>query len=609
MCGIVGIVGQSDVVDALLSGLERLEYRGYDSAGIAVVADGALETRRAKGPLKALREVTAARPVSGNTGIAHTRWATHGAPAEHNAHPHCAGVVSVVHNGIVENSSKLKAELVAAGRIFTSETDTEVIPHLIDAALAGGASPLLAMQRAVARLEGSYAIAVVFASEPGTLFVARRGSPLVIGYGDASPDGCFDMFAGSDATALAPLTGRISYLEEGDIAILSRFGAIILDRNGNDTERPVVDVKTAADAYTKAGYPHFMLKEIHEQPTILARLDAAWHGVGETGPLGRIRASLKLDGVDRIILVACGTSYHAAMIAKYWFEQWAGLPAEAETASEFRYREKALSGHELAIFISQSGETADTIAALTQLRGRVAVRLAVVNVATSSMAREADAAIDIQAGPEIGVASTKAFTAQLFCLASLAVEVGRLRGFLSKGDAKSITDGLHELPRLLAETLTQEEAIARHARWLAPSDAALFIGRGVCYPVALEGALKLKEIGYVKTDGYAAGELKHGPIALVDEGYPAVAVATSGPLLEKTLSNCAEIEARGGEILLVTDAHRLIGKRVVRLPVSHEQLSCFTSSVALQLLSYHAAVLRSCDVDRPRNLAKSVTVE
>jgi glucosamine--fructose-6-phosphate aminotransferase (isomerizing) len=609
MCGIIGIISHTDVVGGLLSGLERLEYRGYDSAGIAVVNSDGIAVRRSKGPLRALRATHAASPVSGNIGIAHTRWATHGVPSERNAHPHCVGRVAVVHNGIVENSSKLRTELAAAGRAFASETDTEVIPHLIEVELARGASPLTAVQRAVSRLDGAYAIAVVFADEPNLMFAARHGSPLVIGYGEPAADGSLDMFVGSDATALAPLTRRISYLEEGDVAILSRVGALVFDRRGADVERAVADVSSAADACSMGAFPHFMLKEIHEQPAILARLNAAWHGGHADAPLRRGEIPGGVDRIDRIVLIACGTSHHAAMIAKYWFEHWTGLPAEAEIASEFRYREKALAGRELAVFISQSGETADTIAALTQVRGRVAARLAVVNVATSSMAREADHAIDIEAGPEIGVASTKAFTAQLFCLASLAIEIGRQRQFLSRDDARALIRDLEDVPRLVAETLALEPLIVRHARWLAPSNAALFMGRGVCYPIALEGALKLKEIGYVKTDGYAAGELKHGPIALVEDGYPVVALAPSGPLLEKTLSNCAEVEARGGSILLLTDAPQAGGRRVICLPRTRELLSCFTTVVALQLLSYHAAVLRDCDVDRPRNLAKSVTVE
>lgn len=608
MCGIIGIISRTDVVPELLDGLERLEYRGYDSAGIAVTTGGGISVRRCVGRLSALRSKIAAEPVSGCMGIAHTRWATHGGPSAANAHPHRAGSVTVVHNGIIENFAELRANLEATGRVFSSETDTEVIPHLIDRGLAAGISPLAALRDVVGKLRGAYALAVLVDNVPGQIFVARQGSPLAIGYGETREDGTLDMYVGSDAIALAPLTTRISYLEDGDVAIVASVGALIFDSLGRDVERPVIEVGRDAGDATRGDFPHYMLKEIHQQPQVLAKICATWGRTDGSSPFRRIAFTVAPQSFDRIVLVACGTSYHAAMVAKYWLETWACMPAEVDIASEYRYRDKVFSGRELVVFISQSGETADTLAALRQVAGRVAMRLAVVNIATSSMAREADDVLEIHAGPEIGVASTKAYTAQLLVLAEFALSLGLERGSLQPDQFNFLKQELCSVPHLVTETLSLEPAIAAHARKVAAKDEALFVGRGVCYPAALEGALKLKEVAYINTDGYAAGELKHGPIALIEDRYPAIVLAPSGSLYEKTMSNCSEIEARGGWVLLLTDVidtHR----QQIRLPRTIEMLSCFTTAVALQLLAYHAAVILGCDVDKPRNLAKSVTVE
>lgn len=612
MCGIIAITSKNDVVPDLISGLERLEYRGYDSAGIAVATSGdspALAVRRAVGRLTALRDCISKAPVTGNSGIGHTRWATHGRPTLCNAHPHSAGQVTVVHNGIIENSNELRKVLEASGRTLSSETDTEVIPHLIDEELASGASPLVALQRVTKLLRGAYALAVICESEPSWIYLARRGSPLAIGYGKKEQDGTMDMYAGSDAIAMTPLTNRIAYLEEGDIAVISRVGALVFDDRGKNVDRPIHEVASETEGPGTRTLPHYMLKEIYEQPTILQRM------LEDTGALQKIFSSPKNQTsvdprrFDRVILVACGTSYHAAMVAKYWLESWSGIAAEVEIASEYRYREKVLTGRELAVFISQSGETADTLAALRQIGGNVALRLAILNVPSSSMAREADTYIDIQAGREIGVASTKAFTAQLMALAILALRLGLERGAIGGDKFSTLQGELAAIPGLVSAVLSLEEGIKTQARRLASADAAFFIGRGVCYPIALEGALKLKEIGYVKTEGYAAGELKHGPIALIEDCFPSIVLAPSGPLHEKTMSNCAEVKARGADVLLLTDVSEVNEPNAILLPRTREMLSCFTTVVALQLLSYHISVLRGCDVDKPRNLAKSVTVE
>lgn len=609
MCGIFGIIGTSDVTEDLLAGLERLEYRGYDSAGIAVVANSAVHVRRAKGKLENLRALLAEEPISGSIGIGHTRWATHGEPSTRNAHPHRAGAVTIVHNGIIENHAELRRCLEAGGCVFNSDTDTEVIAHLLDTEIGRGPSTLQALLRTLKLLKGAYSLAIIVDTEPDFLFVAKAGSPLAIGYGEEGSDETRDVYIGSDATALSPASKTLCYLEDGDVGILSHRGVLLFDTFGRDITRPITKVLEQSCSIERGPYPHYMLKEIHQQPDVLRRLLAVWTAQTSDHPLNRLSSSIDLTSIDRIILIACGTSHYASLVAKYWLEEWARVSVETDIASEYRYRNPTLSGRELAIFISQSGETADTLAALRHLKGRVAGRVAIVNVSTSSLAREADAVLDIHAGPEIGVASTKAFTAQLFTLAAFSLALAKARRRVSDEWHETMMQEMGRLPTLVSETLRLEPEIARHSRTLARSEGAFFIGRGTSYPLALEGALKLKEISYIKAEGYAAGELKHGPISLIEEGYPVVVLAPRGLLFDKTLSNSAAVEARGGNTLLITDAEHQTTRSTLVLPAAEEWLFPFTSICALQLLAYHAAIERGCEVDKPRNLAKSVTVE
>ncbi|SHK43264.1 glutamine--fructose-6-phosphate transaminase [Shimia gijangensis] len=613
MCGIIGILGQTVVVDRLLEGLSRLEYRGYDSAGVAVLTNNGPAMRRSVGKLTSLRDEVARYPLEGKVGIGHTRWATHGAPTQVNAHPHRSGQVSVVHNGIIENYAEIRAELEADGWVFQSETDTEVVASQCDQFLHQGDEPQDAVRKTLRKLEGAYALSFLFDGAPDQMIVARLGSPLVIGYGPAAADGSFELFVGSDAVALAPFTSQISYLEDGDMAVLSPGRVLIEDENGMEVVREITEIHTEDMSVDKGPYQHFMAKEIHEQPDSLRRalLGLVDHHSCKLKPF---LEEIDFAGVDRVLLVACGTAHYACHIAKYWLEDFAGLPVEVEIASEFRYRNVALSGREIAIFVSQSGETADTLAALNHLRNRVAHRVAVVNVPTSSIAREAEHIVEIQAGPEIGVASTKAFTGQLICLAALAVKAGLQRGTVSQADEQNLLSNLTMLPRQITEILALDGAIQAVAKDLVDAGDVLFLGRGVMYPLALEAALKLKEISYIHAEGYAAGELKHGPIALIDQSVPVVVFAPSDEHFEKLVSNGKEVAARGGRLIWVTDpkgASKLkdVEGSVLKVPEAWDAWAPIAHAVVAQLIAYHVAVLKGTDVDQPRNLAKSVTVE
>ena len=606
MCGIIGIVGVKPVAERLVESLKRLEYRGYDSAGVATVHDGRLERRRAAGKIRALEELLAAEPIAGQVGIGHTRWATHGAPTTRNAHPQLAGRVAVVHNGIIENFAQLKQELIAQGRRFESDTDTEVIAHLIDRALEQGQAPLAALKTALDRLEGAYALAVLVQGEDKLVMGARRGSPLVVGYGVG------EMFIGSDALAVGPFTQRIAYLEEGDYVAIDHDQALIFDSHGRPASRAVHQVSVSAAMVEKGNYRHFMEKEIHEQP------DACQHTLSAyLDPVaGKAHAPDGFDfaSIPRIQIVACGTAYLAGLTAKYLFEKLAGLPVDVEIASEFRYRDPAVTPGTLALAISQSGETADTLAALRWCKAQGLATAAVVNVDKSSMAREADRMWPTHAGPEIGVASTKAFTAQLAALTALAIAAAAARGRIDAAEEARLVQVLLEAPRLMAAALQREASVAALAGELSRARDVLYLGRGPLYPLALEGALKLKELSYIHAEGYAAGELKHGPIALVDENMPVVVTAPSGELLEKTLSNLQEVAARGGSpIILITDegggAHVHAATKVVLVPTCDPLIAPLIYAIPIQLLAYHTAVQKGTDVDQPRNLAKSVTVE
>ncbi|PZU08222.1 glutamine--fructose-6-phosphate transaminase (isomerizing) [Sphingomonas sp.] len=608
MCGIIGIVGKEDVCGRLLEGLRRLEYRGYDSAGIATDHDGLIDRRRAPGKLDNLAGVLAAQPMPGKTGIAHTRWATHGAPTEDNAHPHATGEVAVVHNGIIENFKALRDELQARGRTFTSQTDTEVVAHLVSERIEAGDAPASAVAQVLKRLHGAFALAILFREHPDLLIGARLGSPLVVGYGED------ETYLGSDALALAPLTQRISYLEEGDWVVITRDGAQVFDRDDQPVERPIV-VSGATDiAISKGNHRHFMLKEIYEQPIVVAqtlrtylrRLD------GELAPVPV--EDFDLGAIRRVTIVACGTSYYAGLVAKYWFEQFARVPVDIDVASEFRYREPVLEEGGLALFISQSGETADTLAALRHARAEGQKIAVVVNVPTSTMAREADLLLPTHAGPEIGVASTKAFTCQLAVLAALAANLAKAKGRLSPAEERGIVRHLSEAPASLNGALAYDEAIQEMAGVIAAARDVLYLGRGPDYPLALEGALKLKEISYIHAEGYAAGEMKHGPIALVDDSVPIIVIAPSGPLFEKTVSNMQEVQARGGKVVLISDYDgvQAAGEgcvATITMPKVHPLIAPLVYAVPIQLLAYHVAVAKGTDVDQPRNLAKSVTVE
>ena len=607
MCGIVGIVGTRPVAPLLLEALRRLEYRGYDSAGIATLVNGRIERRRAAGKLHNLAAELEQAPLGGVIGIGHTRWATHGAPTERNAHPHVSGGVAVVHNGIIENHPQLRAELVAAGHRFETDTDTEVVPQLVAYYLARGADPVEAAWRAVARLEGAFALVMMFEGQDDLLVVARRGSPLAIGYGDG------EVYVGSDALALAPVAERIQYLEEGDFAVLRRAGVVIRDAGGHEVQRPILRTELSGAMIGKGNYRHFMQKEIFEQPTVVGDTLRAF-----TDPTTHRIALPELpfdpNRVPRLAAIACGTAAYAGLVGRYWFEALARLPVDWDIASEFRYRETPLAEGEAGVFISQSGETADTLAALRHMKAQGHPTLAVVNVPHSTLAREADGVLRTLAGPEIGVASTKAFTTQLATLACLAIAMARARGLLDAAREERLARALDEVPARMLQVLRLDGVMRRIAETLADAQSVLYIGRGTSYALALEGALKLKEISYIHAEAYAAGELKHGPIALVDETMPVVAVAPRDSLFEKTASNIEEVLSRGGRVVLLSDAEGCarFGDRVmhaVQLPQVDPFVAPLLYAVPIQLLAYHTAVHKGTDVDQPRNLAKSVTVE
>jgi len=608
MCGIVGIVGRQPVAGHLIEALKRLEYRGYDSAGVATVDHGMLRRRRAEGKLAALEKRLEQEPLAGNIGIGHTRWATHGKPSESNAHPHATASVAVAHNGIIENFRELREKLVNDGAKFTSETDTEVVAHLVTAELKKGKPPIEAVRATLKQLRGAFALAFLFAGENDLMIGARRGSPLAIGYGKG------ETYLGSDAIALAPFTDRISYLEEGDWAVLTHKGAQILDEQGGKIERPVIKSAASANLVDKGNHKHFMAKEIHEQPEVVGHtlahyIDMTTERVVLPGKLPFGWKSLK-----RLLLSACGTAFYAGLVGKYWFERFAKLPVEIDIASEFRYREAPLEKGDLAIFISQSGETADTLATLRYAKQHQQHVLSVVNVATSTIARESDVVMPTLAGPEIGVASTKAFTCQLAVLACIAIAAGRARDQLSADDERKLVRALIEVPRLMAEALGLEPPIQKLAQELATVRDVLYLGRGTSFPIALEGALKLKEISYIHAEGYAAGELKHGPIALIDKTIPVIVIAPHDRVFEKTVSNMQEVAARGGQIILVTDPKgakeaTIESTVTLTLPVMPATVTPLVYAIPVQLMAYHTAVAIGTDVDQPRNLAKSVTVE
>ena len=609
MCGIVGIAGKHDAAPVILEALKRLEYRGYDSSGIATLVGGHIERRRAAGKLSQLGEALRAHPLAGHTGIGHTRWATHGAPTEANAHPHASARVALVHNGIIENFRELRDELLAKGHKFQSETDTEVAVHLVTDYLDQGLDPAQASIVAVRRLTGAYALAMIFKDEESVVVGARKGSPLAVGYGDG------EAYLGSDAFALAPFTNRISYLEEGDVAVIRGGDVEIFDSEGRLANREVKIASASAGLVDKGGYRHFMAKEIHEQPEVIAHTLA--HYLDPAGPCVSLRdpkVAEVLGGASRLMISACGTALYAGLIGKYWFEMIARLSSEADMASELRYREPVYPAKGAALFISQSGETADTLAALRHAKAQGQMTLAIVNVPESSIAREADIVLPTFAGPEIGVASTKAFTCQLGVLASLAIAAGRARGTLSAGEEARLCAALLETPRHIVEFLKQEPKIETLGLEIARATDVLYLGRGVNFPIALEGALKLKEISYIHAEGYAAGEMKHGPIALIDENVPVIVIAPHDALYAKTISNMQESMARGGKVVLISDARGLAeaGDKVwqtIEVPEVDPLLAPLIYALPVQLLAYHTAVAKGTDVDQPRNLAKSVTVE
>jgi glucosamine--fructose-6-phosphate aminotransferase (isomerizing) len=607
MCGIVGISAQRPIVRHLLEGLQALEYRGYDSAGIAMLTPQGIERLRAKGKVKDLAALQQQCGLDGVSGIAHTRWATHGVPSELNAHPHASGQVSVVHNGIIENHAELREELMRDGFSFDSQTDTEVIAHMLEREQQRGAKLFEAVRKVVARLHGAYAIVAISAREPGVLAGARLGSPLVVGYGEG------ENYFGSDVHALIPLTRQFSYLEEGDVAEISLAGVRVVDGNGQPVERAIKTSTFNADAAQKGDYAHYMLKEIHEQPQSVAdTLEGRISGGKILTQIFGVDAAELLAKTEAVHIIACGTSYHAGLVARYWIEQLAGVPCSAEIASEYRYRDPVVKKGTLYLTISQSGETADTLAAL-KLAGQrdYLTRMAICNVPESSIVREAQLVLMTRAGPEIGVASTKAFTTQLVALALFALELARAKGV----DPDKYADGvsqLEHLPSLIGEALKLDATVKAMGEDFVDKQHALFLGRGTHWPVAMEGALKLKEISYIHAEAYAAGELKHGPLALVDADMPVIAVAPNDALLDKLKSNMEEVRARGGELYLFADetvAHGMTGRHVVKLPATGIIAAPVVSTIPLQLLAYHIAVQRGTDVDQPRNLAKSVTVE
>ena len=605
MCGIVGILGREPVAIGIVEALKRLEYRGYDSAGVATIEQGEFGRRRAPGKLRNLEERLRAEPLAGTSGIGHTRWATHGAATETNAHPHVAGDVVIVHNGIIENFRALKDELAAKGAVFETQTDTEVVAHMIAHERSSGKSPREAVRGVLKRLDGAFALAILFKGDNNLLIGARKGSPLAVGHGDG------EMFLGSDAIALSPFTNRITYLEDGDWVALTRTSIEIFDSEDRHVIRPMSFSQASSMLVDKGNHRHFMAKEIAEQPEVVGHTLAEY--VDFTERCVRMPEALPFDfkNLDRITITACGTASYAAMVAKYWFEKVARLPTEVDIASEFRYREAPLPKNGLAIVVSQSGETADTLAALRYCKRQGQHTLAIVNVPESTIARECEWVMRTFAGPEIGVASTKAFTCQLTALACLAILAAKMRGAISAEQERELVSALIEAPRHMADILKDEKHIATVAREIAAARDVLFLGRGINYPIALEGALKLKEISYIHAEGYAAGELKHGPIALIDENVPVIVIAPRDDLYEKTISNMEEVAARGGKIVLLTDdaddTHKTFHR--MRVPKAHPFISPLLFALPVQLLAYHAAVVIGTDVDQPRNLAKSVTVE
>jgi glucosamine--fructose-6-phosphate aminotransferase (isomerizing) len=608
MCGIIGILGKEPVAQSLVAALKRLEYRGYDSAGIATIEANGIERLRAPGKLSELERKLEGRTLQGTAGIGHTRWATHGAPNETNAHPHIAGKVAVVHNGIIENFRDLKKELESTGVVFTTQTDTEVVAHLLNRALARDGSPQRAVQETLSRLEGAFALALMFVDHGDLMVGARHGPPLAIGHGEGQ------MFLGSDAIALAPFTNRITYLEDGDWAVISRGTVKIYDAGGNEVTRQMCFTQASSLLVDKGNHRHFMAKEIAEQPEVVGHTLAEYLNFAERRVVLPEKLPFDFARLDRLTITACGTAYLAGLTAKYWFEKFARLPVDVDIASEFRYREAPLPKEGLAIVVSQSGETADTLAALRYCKIAGQHTAAIVNVPESTIARESDVVFRTYAGPEIGVASTKAFTCQLAVLACLAIAAAKARGQLARAQEKELVGALNEVPRLMNGILKQEKHIAEIARKIADARDVLYLGRGINFPIALEGALKLKEISYIHAEGYAGGELKHGPIALIDETVPVIVLAPRDGLYEKIISNMEEVAARGGRIVLITDqggAAAIAGRsfETIELPNAHPFVAPILFAVPVQLLAYHAAVFIGTDVDQPRNLAKSVTVE
>jgi glutamine---fructose-6-phosphate transaminase (isomerizing) len=608
MCGIVGILGRGPVAEQLVDSLRRLEYRGYDSAGIATLEGDHLERRRAEGKLRNLEQRLNSDPLKGHTGIGHTRWATHGKPTENNAHPHATDRVAVVHNGIIENFRELRETLAKSGTVFKTETDSEIVAHLVDSLLRNGAKPIEAVRATLSQLRGAFALAFIFAGDDDLMIGARNGPPLAIGYGRG------EMFLGSDAIALAPFTDTIAYLEDGDWAVVRRSGATIYDNNNEVVQREAHKHSAATSLVDKANYRHFMAKEIHEQPEVVGHTLARYVDMATERVALPLKLPFDFRDIQRISITACGTASYAGYVAKYWFEQIARVPAEVDIASEFRYREAPLRKGDLAIVISQSGETADTLAALRYAKAQGLHTISVVNVPSSTIARESETVLQTLAGPEIGVASTKAFTCQLMVLAALALAAGKSRGALSDADEAGLVHGLIEIPRLMTAALALEPQIEKLARDIAKSRDVLYLGRGTSFPLALEGALKLKEISYIHAEGYAAGELKHGPIALIDETMPIVVIAPFDRVFEKTVSNMQEVAARGGNIILMTDAKGAAEATVdslvtIVLPDMAASFTPMVYAIPVQLLAYHTAVIMGTDVDQPRNLAKSVTVE
>ena len=608
MCGIVGIISNRQVTPLLIDGLKRLEYRGYDSAGVATLVDGKIERRRAKGKLVNLEKKIAENPLPGTIGIGHTRWATHGVPNETNAHPHATKYVAVVHNGIIENYRELRDELKELGHVFESETDTEVVVHLISQKIEEGLDPQTAVAQSLKRLNGAFALAIIFAGREDILIGARKGAPLAVGFGDG------EMFLGSDALALASLTQKIMYLEDGDWVVLTHSSATVYDENGKEAERPVEQSSTSGAMIGKGGYRHFMLKEIYEQPQVIGdTLNTMINQDMDTITLPNVPFDLK--EMTRLTIVACGTSYYAGLVGKYWIESIARVPVDIDVASEFRYRRPVMEKGGVALFISQSGETADTLAALRYCKEQGQKIVSIVNVSASTMARESDCVLKTLAGPEIGVASTKAFTTQLTLLACFAIALGRAKGALSRSEESRLSRALVEVPSRAAEVLNNDQAIEKIAQNLmVPAHDVLYLGRGSSYPIALEGALKLKEISYIHAEGYAAGEMKHGPIALIDEGVPVVVVAPTDELFDKTISNMQEVLARGGKVVFFGDKDGVgtvkdRSAAAIVLPTVDSFVAPILYAIPVQLLAYHTAVAKGTDVDQPRNLAKSVTVE